>query len=41
MEATELITDEPDFDAAWVDFCRLYNASDAEYVDGNFISESN
>ncbi|KAK0444554.1 uncharacterized protein EV420DRAFT_1002693 [Desarmillaria tabescens] len=30
MEAVEIITDEPDFDAAWVDFCRLMNASNAE-----------
>lgn len=30
MEAMEVITDEPAFDAAWIDFCRLYNASDAE-----------
>lgn len=32
MEIMEIITDEPEFDAAWLDFCRLYNASDAEYV---------
>lgn len=32
MEAMELITDEPAFDAAWLDFCRLFNASDAEYA---------
>ncbi|PBK94821.1 hypothetical protein ARMGADRAFT_67922 [Armillaria gallica] len=30
MEAMELITDEPDFDAAWVDFCRLVIASNAD-----------
>ncbi|TFK41764.1 hypothetical protein BDQ12DRAFT_678450 [Crucibulum laeve] len=30
MEAMELITDEPEFDAAWIDFCRLFNASDAD-----------
>ncbi len=30
MEAVEVITDEPEFDAAWVDFCRYYNASSAE-----------
>lgn len=30
IEAMELITDEPDFDAAWVDFCRLVIASNAE-----------
>ncbi|KAF8641797.1 hypothetical protein AX16_009778 [Volvariella volvacea WC 439] len=32
MEVTELITDEPEFDAAWLDFCRLYNASNQEKV---------
>lgn len=30
FEAMEIITDEPEFDKAWIDFCRLYNASDAE-----------
>ncbi|KAG6864673.1 hypothetical protein C0991_007948 [Blastosporella zonata] len=30
MEAMELITDEPAFDAAWLDFCRLFNASNAD-----------
>ncbi|KAF8991427.1 hypothetical protein BDQ17DRAFT_1433088 [Cyathus striatus] len=30
MEVIELITDEPEFDAAWLDFCRLYNASNAD-----------
>lgn len=30
MEAMDLIKDEPEFDAAWLDFCRLYNASNAE-----------
>ncbi|KIY70042.1 hypothetical protein CYLTODRAFT_392656 [Cylindrobasidium torrendii FP15055 ss-10] len=30
MEAMEVITDEPDFDATWLDFCRLYNGTDAE-----------
>ena len=34
MEAMEVITDEPEFDATWLDFCRLYNASNAEYVRG-------
>ncbi|KAF8157140.1 hypothetical protein B0H34DRAFT_849173 [Crassisporium funariophilum] len=32
MEAMDLITDEPAFDAAWLDFCRLYNASDADKI---------
>lgn len=32
MEAMEVITDEPAFDAAWLDFCKYYNASNAEYV---------
>lgn len=32
MEAMELITDVPTFDAAWLDFCKLYNASNAEYA---------
>ncbi|KAF8068032.1 hypothetical protein FPV67DRAFT_1168676 [Lyophyllum atratum] len=32
MEAMELITDEPDFDAAWLDFCKLYNASNADRI---------
>ncbi|KAJ8514833.1 hypothetical protein ONZ45_g7662 [Pleurotus djamor] len=30
MEAMDLITDVPTFDAAWLDFCRLYNASNAD-----------
>ncbi|KAL0958188.1 hypothetical protein HGRIS_000351 [Hohenbuehelia grisea] len=30
MEAMDLITDEPEFDAAWLDFCKLYNASNAD-----------
>ncbi|KAF8893062.1 hypothetical protein BD779DRAFT_1610011 [Infundibulicybe gibba] len=30
MEAMDIITDVPTFDAAWLDFCRLYNASDAD-----------
>ncbi|GLB38916.1 hypothetical protein LshimejAT787_0600780 [Lyophyllum shimeji] len=30
MEAMELIIDEPAFDAAWLDFCRLYNGSNAD-----------
>jgi hypothetical protein len=30
MEAMDVIDDQPEFDAAWIDFCRLYNASDAE-----------
>ncbi|KAJ7228433.1 hypothetical protein GGX14DRAFT_345881 [Mycena pura] len=30
MEAMDVITDEPEFDAAWLDFCRLCNASAAE-----------
>ncbi|KAF8985789.1 hypothetical protein BDQ17DRAFT_1415302 [Cyathus striatus] len=30
MEVMELITDEPAFDAAWLDYCRLYNASNAD-----------
>jgi hypothetical protein len=30
MEAMDLITDEPEFDAAWLDFCRLFNASNDE-----------
>ncbi|KAF8970077.1 hypothetical protein BDZ97DRAFT_1652716 [Flammula alnicola] len=32
MEAMDLITDEPAFDAAWLDFCRLYNGSDADKI---------
>ncbi|KAG5652692.1 hypothetical protein H0H81_004077 [Sphagnurus paluster] len=32
MEAMEVITDEPAFDAAWLDFCKLYNASNAEKI---------
>ncbi|RDB17472.1 Uncharacterized protein YetA [Hypsizygus marmoreus] len=32
MEAMELITDEPAFDAAWLDFCKLYNASNADKI---------
>jgi len=30
MEAMDVITDEPEFDAAWLDFCRLCNASAAD-----------
>ncbi|CAL1711031.1 unnamed protein product [Somion occarium] len=32
MELMEIITDEPEFDAAWLDFCRLYNGTDAEKI---------
>ncbi|PPQ78283.1 hypothetical protein CVT25_011742 [Psilocybe cyanescens] len=32
MEAMDIITDEPAFDAAWLDFCRLYNGSDADKI---------
>lgn len=32
MEAMDMITDEPEFDQAWLDFCRLYNASDADKI---------
>uniref|UniRef100_A0A0W0G8G6 Uncharacterized protein n=1 Tax=Moniliophthora roreri TaxID=221103 RepID=A0A0W0G8G6_MONRR len=32
MEAMDLITDEPEFDAAWLDFCRLFNASNDEKI---------
>ena len=27
MEAMDLITDEPDFDTKWVEFCQYFNAS--------------
>ncbi|KAG7086782.1 hypothetical protein E1B28_002711 [Marasmius oreades] len=30
MEAMDIITDEPEFDAAWIDFCRLYNGTNAQ-----------
>lgn len=30
MELADTITDEPQFDAAWVDFCRLYNGTDQQ-----------
>jgi hypothetical protein len=31
MEAMDLLKDEePEFDAAWIDFCRLANAPQAE-----------
>jgi hypothetical protein len=30
MEAMEVIDDQPEFDAAWLDFCKLYNGTDAE-----------
>ncbi|PFH45838.1 hypothetical protein AMATHDRAFT_157669 [Amanita thiersii Skay4041] len=32
MEAMEIITDVPEFDAAWIDFCRLFNASNADKI---------
>ncbi|KAK7436031.1 hypothetical protein VKT23_019333 [Stygiomarasmius scandens] len=32
MEAMDIITDEPEFDKAWLDFCRLYTASDADKI---------
>ena len=38
MEAMEVITDEPDFDAAWVDFCQYYNASNDAYVFASFLT---
>jgi hypothetical protein len=34
MEAVEVVPDIGDFDAAWIDFCRLYNGTDEEYVLG-------
>ena len=36
MELVETITDVPGFDSAWVDFCKYYNASNAEYVRSAF-----
>lgn len=30
MELMDIITDQPEFDAAWLDFCRLYNGTDAQ-----------
>lgn len=30
MDISAIHDDVPDFDAAWLDFCRLFNASDAE-----------
>ncbi|KAJ7648503.1 hypothetical protein B0H17DRAFT_1103120 [Mycena rosella] len=32
MEAMDVITDEPEFDAAWIDFCRLCNAPSADIL---------
>lgn len=32
MEAMDVTTDQPKFDAAWLDFCTLYNGTNAEYV---------
>ncbi|KAF5347089.1 hypothetical protein D9758_011642 [Tetrapyrgos nigripes] len=32
IEAMDIITDEPEFDAAWLDFCRLYTAPDADKI---------
>ncbi|KAF9256383.1 hypothetical protein L218DRAFT_217472 [Marasmius fiardii PR-910] len=32
MEAMDLITDEPQFDAAWLDFCRLFNGTDQQKI---------
>ncbi|KAJ8073355.1 hypothetical protein PM082_011627 [Marasmius tenuissimus] len=33
MEAMDLIKDEPEFDAAWLDFCRLFNGTNQEKID--------
>jgi len=30
MEAMRVITDEPEFDAVWLDFCKYYNATKEE-----------
>jgi hypothetical protein len=30
MEAMDVITDQPEFDSVWLDFCVFYNASNAE-----------
>lgn len=30
MEAMDVTTDQPKFDAAWLDFCTLYNGTNAE-----------
>ena len=30
MELMDLITDQPEFDATWLDFCKLYNGTDAQ-----------
>jgi hypothetical protein len=32
IEALDVITDEPEFDKAWVEFCWVFNTSNAEYV---------
>ncbi|KAG6815051.1 hypothetical protein H0H93_011143, partial [Arthromyces matolae] len=32
MELMDIITDEQAFDAAWLDFCRLFNASNADKI---------
>lgn len=32
MELVETITDVPEFDKAWVEFCQYYNAPNAECV---------
>lgn len=38
MELVEVIKDEPAFDAAWVDFCKYYNATNAEYADIQMVT---
>lgn len=30
MDLTVIRDDVPEFDAAWLDFCRLFNGTDAE-----------
>ncbi|KAL0579652.1 hypothetical protein V5O48_002348 [Marasmius crinis-equi] len=33
MEAMDIITDVPEFDAVWLDFCRLFNGTDQQKID--------
>lgn len=32
MELVDTVTDIPEFDAAWLDYCKYWNATAAEYV---------
>lgn len=36
MDISAIREDVPEFDAAWLDFCRLFNASNAEWVYASF-----